>query len=153
MPRGPAIGVLAAFGLGALAVGYWGFSDIQNAHQAILDCAPAVPLDTSSLWFIGCTAIALLPMLALVPDRLHSALFALMMAAFFLLPGLAHGWLTTTAVENGYTDIPPLFTLQSATLTSTAECQSQPTAVALLNDLDVPDNRRAVPRALQQPDL
>lgn len=148
MPRGPAIGVLAAFGVGALAVGYWGLTDIRTARQAILDCAPSVPLDTSSLWFIGCTAIAMLPMLALVSQKLHSALFALMMAAFFVLPGLAHGWLTTTAVENGYTGIPPLFTLQSATLTSTADCQSQPTGVALHNDSDVPDNRHAVPRAL-----
>lgn len=119
MTRNTAAVILAAFGAGAIAVGWWGLSDIIDAAAAARACR-TVEIDTSAFWLFGCVGIFAIGVLGLVrSERAHRFLLSASLVVFF---GAAFGswlWLDRVLDAQGYRSAEqglPLFSLTAITL-------------------------------------
>lgn len=124
MSRTSAIVIVLLFAAGGIAVFWWGLSDVLSWARAMADCAPEVAMDTSAFWFLGAVAVAVLPLLALIKDKYHTTLFALMVGAALGLPAIGYFWISSQAQTAGYdtTALPSLFSLQAFTLGNATGC-------------------------------
>lgn len=128
MNRSLAILVLIVFATGALAVAWWGLSDVLAWREDLRRCVSPIYMDTSSFWFLGFSAMVCFPLLVVTGDaRMHKVLFTLSILLFLLIPFLGHISTSLLARAQNY-DIermPSLFSLVSFDLSSGADCMKR----------------------------
>ena len=126
MTRTQALCVVFGFGLAGLAVAFWGLTDIRQASQGMMECAPKVAVDNSAFYFLGLAVLPLFALLPVVKERLHTVLLAAIVGIAILLPGLGFQSLVSTATDQNYEFQPELtmFGLQTFEGNAGAACQS-----------------------------
>ena len=120
--RTPAIVIVLLLGAVGIALFWWGISDVLAWSRNMANCAPTVAMDTSSFWFLGAVAAAVLPFLAVVKDKYHTAIFTLFVAIALALPVIGYLWVYFQAQNAGYdvSAMPSLFSRQAFSLTGCA---------------------------------
>lgn len=126
MNRAVAVFVLCLFAAGAVAIAWWGYSDVVGAKQAMRACVSPVTLDVSAFWFLGLISVAFFPALAVVKERYHRFLFWAAMATVFAVPLGSFQQFKSLAQTQSYdiSALPSPSSLKEFELLATGDCQA-----------------------------
>lgn len=128
MSKQSAIWILIGFAFAAVAVAFWGFSDIVEWLRAMSECRDRIEIDTSSFWFIGIASLASLPFFALFQSpKVQKILLVAVVLWFIAAPIAVHRYFVWKVDLHGYS-FPPeysLFRLERAVLRNSS-CAPDP---------------------------